>query len=416
MLVLRAFASGSTAMTGIEAISNAVPSFKPVEWRNARITLTWMVALLIGMFAGVLAISRLAGVVPVASQTMLSQLAHLSFGSGPMYIFIQASTAAVLLMAANTSYNDFPRVLFLMARDRQAPRSFLHIGDRLTFRNGIVLLSVSAAAIYIGFRGNTETLLPLYAVGVFLAFTLSQSRDDHALAAASRTAALAPQPGLQRHRGGDVGIVFVIEGITKFTEGAWVSIVLISGIITIALRIHRYYQLAAQQLALRPEEATAPAACPARIAPRRTGDPRARGQGAWTVSEAGTAEPRADRRAHHRPGYRHGPGRDARAGIRRSTQPACVRAARQPDRRRRPTGSSATGRHGETTCPSRSSSPRTAPRRDPVAAPGRRRPFTRHQNGGTLEHDSHHRTQADTCSIKQTSRKITRLTGGQPQS
>ena len=245
LLVLRAFASGSTAMTGIEAISNAVPSFQPVEWRNARITLTWMVALLIGMFAGVLAISRLAGVVPAASQTLLSQLAHLSFGSGPMYIFIQAATAAVLLMAANTSYNDFPRVLFLMARDRQAPRSFLHIGDRLTFRNGIVVLSVSAAAIYIGFGGNTETLLPLYAVGVFLAFTLSQTgmimhwrrhRDQphwrRSLAFNATGAVMS-------------GIVFVIEGITKFTEGAWVSIVLISGIIAIALRIHRYYDLAA---------------------------------------------------------------------------------------------------------------------------------------------------------------------------
>jgi len=121
LLVLRAFASGSTAMTGIEAISSAVASFQPVEWRNARITLTWMVALLIGMFAGVLAISRLAGVVPVASQTMLSQLAHFSFGNGPMYIYIQAATAAVLLLAANTSYNDFPRLLFLMAGDWQAP-------------------------------------------------------------------------------------------------------------------------------------------------------------------------------------------------------------------------------------------------------------------------------------------------------
>jgi amino acid transporter len=94
-----------------------------------------MVALLIGMFAGVLAISRLAGVVPVASETMLSQLAHLSFGNGPMYVYIQAATAAVLLLAANTSYNEFRRVLFLMARDRQAPRSFLRTGDRLTFRN-----------------------------------------------------------------------------------------------------------------------------------------------------------------------------------------------------------------------------------------------------------------------------------------
>ena len=258
LLVLRAFASGSTAMTGIEAISNAVPSFEPVEWRNARITLTWMIALLIGMFAGVLVISRLAGIVPAGNQTVLSQLAHLSFGDGPMYVFIQAATAAVLLMAANTSYNDFPRVLFLMARDRQAPRSFLHIGDRLTFRNGVMLLSACAAAVYVGFRGNTEKLLPLYAVGVFLAFTLSQTgmimhwrrhRDQphwrRSLAFNATGAVLS-------------GIVFVIEGVTKFTEGAWVAILLISGIIAIALRTHRYYKLAGEQLALRPDSGAAP--------------------------------------------------------------------------------------------------------------------------------------------------------------
>ena len=155
-----------------------------------------------------------------------------------------------------------------------------------------MLLSVSAAAIYIGFRGNTQTLLPLYAVGVFLAFTLSQTgmimhwRRHRA------------QPHWRRslvfNATGAVlsGIVFVIEGITKFTEGAWVSIVLISGIITIALRTHRYYQLAAQQLALRPEEATAPAAPGGRIAPRaRSGESQGRGAKApGTVSEAGTAE------------------------------------------------------------------------------------------------------------------------------
>ena len=155
-----------------------------------------------------------------------------------------------------------------------------------------MLLSVTAAAIYIGFRGNTQTLLPLYAVGVFLAFTLSQTgmimhwRRHRA------------QPHWRRslvfNATGAVlsGIVFVIEGITKFTEGAWVSIVLISGIITIALRTHRYYQLAAQQLALRPEEATAPAAPGGRIAPRaRSGESQGRGAKApGTVSEAGTAE------------------------------------------------------------------------------------------------------------------------------
>jgi amino acid transporter len=292
LLVLRAFASGSTAMTGIEAISNAVPSFKPVEWRNARITLTWMVVLLVGMFAGVLAIARLAGVVPVASQTTLSQLAHLSFGNGPMYVYIQAATAAVLLLAANTAYNDFPRVLFLMARDRQAPRSFLHIGDRLTFRNGIALLSVGAAAIYIGFRGNTETLLPLYAVGVFLAFTLSQT------GMIMHWRRHREQPHWRRslvfNATGAVlsGIVFVIEGVTKFTEGAWVSIFLISGIIAIALRIHRYYKLAGQQLALRPEHAAAPATATGRIAPRERPDGR-QGEGtkaSESIGEAGAAE------------------------------------------------------------------------------------------------------------------------------
>ena len=205
LLVLRAFAAGSTAMTGIETISNAVPSFKPTEWRNTRITLSPMTGLLIGMFADVLMITRLAGIVPVASQTMLSQLAHLSFGDGPTYIFIQAATAAVLLMAANTSYNDFPRVLFLMARDRQAPCSFLRIGDRLTFRNGILLLSVTSAAIYIVFRGNTESLLPLLRGRGLPRVRPVADRHDHALAAPPRPAALAPQPGLQRHRRGAVG-------------------------------------------------------------------------------------------------------------------------------------------------------------------------------------------------------------------
>ena len=268
LLVLRAFASGSTAMTGIEAISNAVPSFKPVEWRNARITLSWMIALLIGMFAGVLVIARLSGVVPEASQTMLSQLAHLNFGDGAVYIYIQAATAAVLLMAANTSFNDFPRVLFLMARDRQAPRSFLHIGDRLTFRNGILLLSAAAAAIYIGFGGKTGTLLPLYAVGVFLAFTLSQTgmimhwRHHREQPRWRRSLAFNAIGAVM------TGIVFVVAGVTKFTSGAWVSIVLIGAIVVICLRIHRYYDVAGRQLALRPGEATTSAALSARLAPR----------------------------------------------------------------------------------------------------------------------------------------------------
>lgn len=165
-------------------------------------------------------------------------------------------------MAANTSYNDFPRVLFLMARDRQAPRSFLHIGDRLTLRNGILLLSV-AAATYIGFGGKTGTLLPLYAVGVFLAFTLSQTgmimhwRHHRDQPQWRRSLAFNAIGAVM------TGIVFVVAGVTKFTSGAWVSIVLIGGIVIICLRIHRYYGVAGQQLALRPGEATTAAQHPA---------------------------------------------------------------------------------------------------------------------------------------------------------
>jgi amino acid transporter len=290
LLVLRAFSSGATAMTGIEAISNAVPAFKPVEWRNARVTLSWMVGLLIAMFAGILVVAKLAGVVPQTSQTMLSQLAHLYYGNGPVYLFIQIATAAVLLLAANTAYNDFPRVLFLMARDSQAPRSFLRIGDRLTFSHGIIVLSVVAGIIYVAFSGNTNSLLPLYAVGVFLAFTLSQTgmvvhwlhhrdtpRWQHSLVFNAIGAVLS-------------GIVFVIAGITKFTAGAWVSIILIGLIVWVALGIHRYYGRAKQQLALRPDESTGPVSrlVPApRPARDRSGDDGSKGAGpAGSAAEA----------------------------------------------------------------------------------------------------------------------------------
>jgi amino acid transporter len=122
LLVLRAFSSGATAMTGIEAISNGVPAWELVAWRNARTTLSWMIGLLVAMFAGVIALVELGGIVPNPNQTMLSQLAHLQFGNGPLYLYTQAATALILLIAANTASNDFPRVMFLHARDRLARR------------------------------------------------------------------------------------------------------------------------------------------------------------------------------------------------------------------------------------------------------------------------------------------------------
>jgi amino acid transporter len=261
LLVLRAFSSGATAMTGIEAVSNAVPAFKPVEWRNARTTLTRMVALLIAMFVGIIALVHLQGVVPNGKETLLSQLAHRSFGSGAIYVYIQAATAAVLLLAANTAYNDFPRVLFLLARSYHAPRLFLRIGDRLAFSNGIIVLSVVAVAIYVAFRGNTESLIPLYAVGVFLAFTLSQAgmvihwwrhRDPHWRKSLTFNAT-----------GGTLSaVVFITAGITKFAQGAWVAVLAVGLFVLVALRIRRHYDLVAEAIALHPDAIETPAPAP----------------------------------------------------------------------------------------------------------------------------------------------------------
>ncbi|MFD9722081.1 APC family permease [Streptomyces sp. NPDC059076] len=257
LLIMRAFSSGATAMTGIEAISNAVPAFKPVEWRNARTTLTWMVGLLISMFAGIVLLTHFAGVVPNAQETVLSQLAHLTFGSGWMYVVVQAATAAVLILAANTAYNDFPRVLSLLARDEYAPRVFLRLGDRLAYSNGIILLSLAAALVFVAFDGLTSALIPLYAVGVFLAFTLSQAgmvvhwwylRNSH-----WRKSLLFNAVGCLLS-----ALVFVTAGISKFTSGAWVAVVAVGLFLIVTLRIQRHYQAARAALRLHPHTVELP--------------------------------------------------------------------------------------------------------------------------------------------------------------
>jgi amino acid transporter len=249
LLVLRAFSSGSTAMTGIEAISNAVPAFKPVEWRNARTTLTWMVGLLIAMFVGIVALVHLGGIVPEPGQTVLSQLAHRDYGSSPLYGYTQAATALVLLLAANTAYNDFPRVMFLLARDGFAPRPFLKMGDRLAFNNGIIVLSIVAALVFVAFGGITNSLIPLYAVGVFLAFTLSQAGMVvhwwRLRGTGWRRSILFSTLGC-----GMSAIVFLIAGITKFTAGAWVSLLIVAGFTATALLTRRHFDHVADEIAL----------------------------------------------------------------------------------------------------------------------------------------------------------------------
>jgi fumarate reductase subunit C len=249
LLVLRAFSSGATAMTGIEAISNAVPEFEPVAWRNARTTLSWMVGLLIAMFAGVIVLVELGGIVPNPSQTMLSQLAHLQFGNGPLYIYTQAATALILLLDANTAFYDFPRVMFLLARDRLASTRFLKMGDRLAFNNGVILLSVVAAVVFVAFDGNTASLIPLYAVGVFLAFTLSQAGMVvhwwRVRGTAWRTSIALNAVGCALS-----AIVFLIAGVTKFTAGAWLVLVIMVAFTAVALLTRRHFDRTESALAL----------------------------------------------------------------------------------------------------------------------------------------------------------------------
>jgi amino acid transporter len=249
LLVLRAFSSGATAMTGIEAISNAVPAFQPVEWRNARTTLGWMVALLVAMFAGIVALVQLDGIVPSSHQTVLSQLAHLDFASGPLYVFTQAATALILLFAANTAYNDFPRVLFLLARDRFAAQRYLRMGDRLAFSHGIIALSVVAAAVFVVFSGNTARLIPLYAVGVFLAFTLSQAGM---VVHWWRLRGTGWRTSIGFNATGCVAssIVLLVAAVTKFTAGAWLAIAIVTVFTATGLLIRRHFERVADALAI----------------------------------------------------------------------------------------------------------------------------------------------------------------------
>ncbi|MFG1776356.1 APC family permease [Micromonospora sp. NPDC049048] len=251
LLVLRAFSSGAVSMTGIEAVSNAVPAFRAPEWRNARTTLTWMVGMLVLFFAGLVGLIHLSGVVPTAGQSVLSQLARFTFPSGPWYGLIQAATAVILLLAANTAFNGFPRLLFFMAGNGHAPRRFLHMGDRLAFSNGLVALTAAAAAIFVAFRGHTEALIPLYAVGVFLAFTLSQAgmvvhwrrRRDRGW---RRRAAVNAVGGAVS------GLVLLTAAVTKFSEGAWVVVVAIPLLVLLFWAIHRHYRTLHRSLALHP--------------------------------------------------------------------------------------------------------------------------------------------------------------------
>jgi len=240
LLLLRAFASGCTALTGVEAVSDGLPAFKPPEAHNARIVMLWLGIISITLFVGITYLAYTIGIIPREGETVVSQLARTIFGSGVLYYEIQLATTLILLLAANTSFADFPRLAYFLARDRYIPRQFANQGDRLVFSNGILILSGFAALLLIVFQGETHALIPLYAVGVFISFTLSQS------SMVRRWLTLKEDGWWWRvwisGTGAVVtGGVMVTIAATKFTHGAWIVIVLIPTLIFVFVLIHRHY-------------------------------------------------------------------------------------------------------------------------------------------------------------------------------
>jgi amino acid transporter len=250
-LVLRAFAAGCTALTGIEAISDGVPAFKEPESKNASATLMTMAGLLTIMFLGITFLASSLGAVPneVTHETIVSQVARTIFGDGPIYGLIQIATAMILVLAANTAYADFPRLASFLSRDRFLPRQFSSRGDRLVFSNGILALGFFAALLVVLFQANEIALLPLYAIGVFISFTLSQSGM---VRYQLRKRELGWKRGALISGAGAVvtGVVMVVLGITKFTHGAWAVLLLIPVLVLIFRAIQKHYQNVAQQLSL----------------------------------------------------------------------------------------------------------------------------------------------------------------------
>ncbi len=240
-LVLRAFANGCTAMTGVEAVSNGVSAFRPPESRNAVTVLLVMGALSVTLFLGITVLAQGYAISPREQETVVSQLARAIFGNeSALYYLVQAATMLILVLAANTAYSGFPRLSSIVARDRYLPRQFSHQGDRLVFSNGILALSVLASVLIVAFGGDTHRLIPLYMIGVFIGFTLSQAgmvvkwRRER-VSGWRRNALLNGLGALL------TTIVLLVVAITKFTEGAWIVVFLVPVLVVLFLAIRRHY-------------------------------------------------------------------------------------------------------------------------------------------------------------------------------
>jgi amino acid transporter len=249
LLFMRAFADGCSAMTGTEAISNGTPAFKPPEWKNAQTTMVAMAAILGFVFLGISYLAGAEGAVPSHTESVLSQIGRATLGQGPLWYILLISTMGILILAAQTSFADFPRLASILARDGFMPRGFAYRGERLAFNAGIVALAVVAILVAVAFGGRVEALIPLYAIGVFTAFTLSQA-------------------GMVRHWFADKGpgwrrsalingvgacataIVAVVFAIAKFALGAWVVLVIVPILIVLMLLVRRAYAGGASELSV----------------------------------------------------------------------------------------------------------------------------------------------------------------------
>jgi hypothetical protein len=249
-LILHTFATGCTALTGIEAISNGVPAFQSPESKNAGRTLITMAILMGILFVGSIGLTQFLGIIAGPQETILSALARRLLGSGFAYIIIQVSTLLILAVAANTSFADFPRLSAILARDGFLPRQFTGLGDRLVFANGIIFLAIATGILIVIFSGNSHSLIPLFAIGAFLAFTLSQGgMVVHWFRERSPNWFIkATLNGLGAIT---TATTLIIVGVSKFREGAWITLLLIPFIVFIFRRIRLHYQEVGKQLSLR---------------------------------------------------------------------------------------------------------------------------------------------------------------------
>lgn len=258
ILILRAFSAGCTAMTGIECVANGVPVFEKPEPRNAAQTLVILAVLLITMFFGVTYLADHLMLMPKETESVLSQIAHRIFGDGWLYYALQVATMLILLLAANTSFAGFPRLVSILAESQYLPKQLTSLGDRLSFSNGVVVLALLSGLLIIIFHGKTHALIPLYAVGVFTAFSMSQlgmvmhwfkaknkNKGWHVKAAINSLGFIATT----------VALLVIIE--SKFSEGAWLVVVCVPIFLLIFHKIHKHYVVVERELSMTTVQANA---------------------------------------------------------------------------------------------------------------------------------------------------------------